>query len=230
MRKLLRNALVTGAAAATTVGLAGTPAYADTRVWDVEPEVFGVPDRNPATTIPFSAISTDSRLTNRGVTLSCAEVYAEGDAVDAADAGTVHPTSPPYPVGAKGHVDVLDTVAEIISTTWTTCIGTTFIFNVTQVGSWFLKAEYQSGTKVYGAITNVVANISGSPCTAQIAGTAKGSYDNATGILTVNETGSGNLTVQPGASCIGILQAGDHPTFTANFAVDPGNLTINNVT
>jgi hypothetical protein len=203
MRKLLRNALVTGAAAATTVGLAITPAHATHNKWDVNPEG------------PFSASSTDSQLTNRGATLRCVDVTADGDAFDAPD---VH--------------GVPDTVAEITSTVWTTCTGPFgIVFTVTQKGTWLLKADSQPGglgTTVNGRITNIVANISGPLCTAQITGTALGSYDN-NGTLTINETGSGNLTVQPGASCLGILQAGDHPTFKANFIVDPSNLTINNV-
>ncbi|SEG18146.1 hypothetical protein SAMN04489712_103523, partial [Thermomonospora echinospora] len=219
MRKLVRNALVAGAATTAAVGLAGTPSFADTATWNITPNGTA-----------FSATSTNSKLTNprNNASLTCTSVTANGTTVatDPNDAGSVHATSPWI-----GHIDIHDTVASITSSAWSGCKGPlNLTFNVTQVGIWVLQATQEDPTvsnhPVQGRISNVTATIAGTGCSATVSGFARGTYDNSAKTLTISEAGgaTGGLTVS-GASCLGILANGDKPSFNATFPVT-GNITV----
>ena len=186
MRKLVRNALVTGATAAAAVALAAAPASADAG-WIITPEG------------DFTAVSTDSKLTNGSATLQCAKVTAKGQ-VFSSD---------------SNHV------GNITSSTWENCTGPFGLtFGVQQVGVWTINANNpNSSGGIDGEIGNITANISGPLCTATVTGKAHGTYDNA-GTLTINEPAGGDLVVTS-ASCLGVLNPGDRPSFTATFAVTP---------
>ncbi|SEG95086.1 hypothetical protein SAMN04489712_1651, partial [Thermomonospora echinospora] len=214
MRKLVRNALVAGAATTAAVGLAATPSFADTATWNINPN-----------STAFSATSTNPTLTNprNQASLTCTSVTANGTtlASDPLDSGTVHATAPQV-----GHNDVPDTVAPVTSSAWWGCMAPLGLtFNVAQVGTWNLQATSENLTthEVKGQISNVTVNLSGA-CTATMVGTVRGTYDNNTKTLTANEPGGGNLLVTA-AACYGFLIVGDRPAFSATFAVT-GNITV----
>lgn len=194
MRKLLRNALVTGATAAAAVALAAAPASADAG-WTVDPEGS------------FEAVSTDSVLTNGPATLHCEEVIAWGDAFSS------DPNS-----------DEPNQVANITDSDWQDCAGPFGLqFQVTQNGEWTIhaiKVDKDDPAVVHGEIRDISASINGPLCTATVEGTVHGTYNNATGELTINEPEDGDLEVTS-ASCLNILAPGDKPGFTATFEVDP---------
>ncbi|WP_235017743.1 hypothetical protein [Thermomonospora echinospora] len=140
------------------------------------------------------------------------------------DAGFVHAISPEV-----GHIDVPDTVANVISSSWTGCRGPiNLTFGVTHAGTWTLQAisENSSTHVIKGRISGVHATIAGTGCSAMVSGSARGTYDNSAKTLTISEPGgtSGGLIVS-GASCLGILANGDKPSFNATFSVT-GNIAV----
>ncbi len=99
-------------------------------------------------------------------------------------------------------------LAQLSSVTFSGCTGPLSItFTVSPVGTWELNAASSSGGTTTGTISNVKANLSGTLCTATVAGTVDASYSNSTGTLTVSP--DGNLLTVTSASCLGVLKAGD---------------------
>jgi len=99
-------------------------------------------------------------------------------------------------------------IAQLSSVTFSGCTGPLSItFTVAPVGTWALNAVASSGGTTTGTISNVKANLSGTLCTATVAGTVDASYVNSTGTLTVSPDGS--LLTVTSASCLGVLKAGD---------------------
>lgn len=200
MRKLIRNALVAGAVAAATVGLTGTPALADHGNWDVEPE-------GPVTAASYNTV-LKNKVGNTTYVLTCDEALVD----DAEVFDDLH----------GGTLPELNYVADIFSTTWNDCVGPLNInFEVTHDDTWKLYALSEDNNHIVsGELRNVTAHISdGFLCDATIEGTVHGTYDN-NGTLTINEPLGGDLVVTS-ASCLGILNTGDRPSFEGDFEIDP---------
>lgn len=86
---------------------------------------------------------------------------------------------------------------------------------MTQVGTWPINAIWYSSGVTTGTITNVDVKISGSLCTAEVAGTVSFTYINSTGILAVSPDDS--LLKVKSASCLGVLNTDDVIDFTGSF-------------
>ena len=77
-----------------------------------------------------------------------------------------------------------------------------------------------------GSITGITASLSGSGCTATVAGTTAsttgkttGTYTNSTHVLKVS---GGNLHVwNVSAGCLGLINSGDASTFTGSYKITP---------
>jgi hypothetical protein len=204
MRKHLTKVLLSGGVAALAVGIGATTAMATTATtWTVK----------PGGAVTGSAGKTTLKDTKTGTVLTCAS---------SATKATLKKGS-----GLSGTA-----LGKITSVTFTKCTGPGgLVFTATTSASkthpWKLNATSFSGGVTHGSITGIKASISGSGCTATVAGTtasstgkATGTYTNSTHILKVS---GGNLHVwNVSAGCLGLINSGDASTFTGSYKITPG--------
>lgn len=120
---------------------------------------------------------------------------------------------------------------------WTKCQGPGGTLNVTNVGDWHLHRDGSATTgleTVPGHVDDVTAQVdSAIPgiCSFTVTGQAEGAFDETNQTLTVTETGfDGDLTiasVDPGAPCLGQIQAGNPANFQGVFNVTSPDGAIN---
>ena len=122
-------------------------------------------------------------------------------------------------------------IGKITSVTFTTCTGPgglsfTAKTSASKTHPWKLNgSSYRSGV-THGSITGVKASISGSGCTATVAGTSAskpgqvtGTYSNKTHVLTAS---GGNLHIYNVSSgCLGLIKSGDASAFTGHYTIKP---------
>ena len=151
----------------------------------------------------YAAISTDSRLINGSGMLQCAMVIASGHVASSTDSQ----------------------VGTVTDNAWSNCSATFgFVFSVQPAGTWTIHAlGINSSGWVDVEIRSVNATISSPLCYATVTGSVRGTYDNA-GTLRLYEPPGGNLVISS-ASCLGRLNPGDRPGYSATFTVSP-DLTI----
>ena len=168
-----------------------------------------------AYTATTSAISFD---TNYGVPMTCSSGTAAGNILR----GTTF--TPP----------AATTVATITGTTWSGCIAPTLFdtqLNVTQVGTWNLKATSAPVNGVVsGTITNVnaqVRSVINDRCEFDVAGSVAGSFNTNTQTLSINFS-SNPLEISNVVGCFGEVLDGDLADFDADYAVSTtgGNVTF----
>jgi hypothetical protein len=98
-------------------------------------------------------------------------------------------------------------------------------FDVTHVGDWALNGvTYDPATGVTtGTLTGIQANLSGFACSASVTGSVDGTYNNATGVLTVLPNPTLTIaSVDPNDNCFGLINTGDSATFDGAYTVAPG--------
>lgn len=206
--KVVKGGLVTATAVAAAIGFASSPATA-AGGWTVS----GSTGSGGA----FSAAATKPVLKdiNTGTTLTCATSAATGTAVN----GT-------YSSGTN--------IAAINSVTFASCTGPAGIsFTVASQGlPWHLNAVSYSGGVTTGTLTGVKAKLSGL-CNATFAdpsGVANGAtlsaqYNNATHTLSILPT-SALKAYSVSGICLGLINANDLASFSANYVVTPSTIKI----
>jgi len=113
------------------------------------------------------------------------------------------------------------------------CTGTPINPVVTQTGTWHFRADSgatsaATDTAVVGRLTEVAFRVA-SPipavCTFTVTGEATATYDETTGYLKVNETGStGNLEVAAVTGCGGTVSVGTPINLSATYQIGIGGI------
>jgi hypothetical protein len=203
MRKRLTVVLLSSGVAALAIGVGTATAMATTaKTWTVK----------PGGAVSGSAGKTTLKDTNTGTVLTC---------TSSATKATLKKGS-----GLSGTA-----IGNITSVTFTNCTGPAGLkFKATTSASkahpWHLNAASFSGGVTHGSITGITASISGSGCTATVAGTKSttpgtttGTYTNSTHVLKVS---GGNLHVwNVSSGCLGLINSGDPTTFVAKYTISP---------
>lgn len=168
-----------------------------------------------AYTATTSAISFD---TNYGVPMTCSSGTAQGN----------------IQRGATFTPPAATTVATITGTTWSGCIAPTLLntqLNVTQVGTWNLKA---TGAPVNGVVSGRIDNVNAqvrsvvdNRCEFDVSGSVAGSFDSNTQKLSINFS-TYPLEITNVVGCYGEVLDGDLADFDADYAVSTtgGNVTF----
>ncbi len=198
---IIRRILAAAATVALVVGLSAVPARALDGNWDV------VPDG------PVSLFSDNLQIANNGATIIVQQPFIDGDLFDDQPTGGV-------PDPGLDHVGYLN---------YLTCQGAQgplgLVLNVLMPGAWKVYADSQSGDIVDIRITDFGLRFTGPGCGWSVSGTAHGTYDNSTGVLTIDEAeDSGNLVIS-NATCFP-FQNGQSPGMSGTFQIDPST-TIN---
>jgi hypothetical protein len=203
MRKHLTAVILGSGVAALAIGLGAATAGATTATtWTVK----------PGGAVKGAASTTTLKDTKTGTVLTCKS---------SATKATLKKGS-----GLSG-----TGLGKITSVTFTSCKGPgglafTAKTSASSAHPWSLNASsYKSGV-TKGSITGITASISGSGCTATVAGTkasskgtTTGTYTNSTHTLKVS---GGNLHVwNVSAGCLGLIKSGDPSTFTGSYKITP---------
>ena len=194
MRNRVTVMLAAGAAMIASAVFVG-PAAAVPATWTIDPGG------------PFTGAAGTTLLTveESGVELSCVSAGATGEAK----------------VGA-GHSNPLATISD---TDFNDCTGPFgLVFEVAHGGVWTLNgASHDAGTGVTtGSIDDIVADITGPGCIAQVTGSVDVTYTNSTAELRVLP----NFTlliasVDPTENCFGLINTGEHASFDGLFEISP---------
>lgn len=204
MRKLIAKMLFAGAAAAAAIGLSSTSALAAT---------FTVTGGGTFTGTAGTTTLTVHHGTNN-VTLRCTSARASGSAAN----GT----------GLSG-----TGIGTISAASFTSCtLGGILSFTVSAVTPWAINAASFASGVTSGTVSNIRANISGTGCTASVAGTTsttpgtvRATYTNSTHVLAVL-SGGGTLHVWNVSGCLGLIATGDSADFVGSYALSPATLQI----
>jgi hypothetical protein len=212
MKKLAIRALFTGTAAGAALMLGATAALAATLT-------VTVTHANASGLVTSTSGTTILKDTRNNDTLTCTSSTGTGVVKNQVTRGT-----PPVKVGT------------ITKTTFTNCTGPLGIkFAVKQNGTWNIVAtKATSGGVTAGGVTNVSASLSGSVCTATVAGSVQGTVTNPSGtkkpLLKFSPTAPNPnkfvLKIKT-ASCLGVLRAGDIVQYTGSYTItNPTHLTV----
>ena len=189
----------TGAAAALTVTLGIAPSFATTTraTWTI----------TPGGKVTGTAGTTTLKDTKTGTVLTC----------------TSSSTSATLKSGS-GQTSPIGSITAISFTGCTGPLGLTFTVTINKLPYPLTASKYKSPTTT-GKITGIFATLSGSGCTADVAGTSAttggtvtGKYSNTTGKLS---TSGGTLHIWNVSGCFGLIASGDPSTFTAAYAISP---------
>lgn len=194
MRNRVTVMLAAGAAVIASAVFVG-PASAAPATWTIDP---GGPFTGTAGT-------TVLEVQESGVQLSCESAGATGEAK----------------VGS-GHSNPLATLSD---TDFNNCSGPFGLtFEVNHGGVWTLNGDsYNASTGVTtGSIDNIVADITGPGCVAQVTGSVDATYTNGAAELRVLP----NFTlliasVDETENCFGLINPGEHASFDGLFEVSP---------
>ncbi|WP_299534724.1 hypothetical protein [uncultured Streptomyces sp.] len=80
---------------------------------------------------------------------------------------------------------------------------------------WKVNATSISGSIVTANVSGIAVKITGTGCTATIAGTAHGTYNNSTKLFQF--TGSGTDLKVTSANCLGLINTGDVAQYVASY-------------
>lgn len=194
MRNRVTVMLAAGAAMIASAVFVG-PASAAPATWTIDP---GGPFTGTAGT-------TVLEVQESGVQLSCESAGATGEAK----------------VGS-GHSNPLATISD---TEFNNCTGPFgLVFEVTHGGVWTLNGDTYDATTgtTTGTISNIVADISGPGCIAQVTGQVDATYTNSTAELRVLPNFTLLITsVDPNENCFGLINPGEHASFDGVYEVSP---------
>lgn len=206
MRKHLTAVLLSGTAAAAAIMLSASAASAATTL-TVKVSGGGT----------ISASSSNTVLTDRGVSLKCTKSTGKASVANGTKTGT-------SPV----------TVGSITSLSFSGCSGPLGPVTVT-VHSLPYKLKVDSKTasgKTDGIISGVNTSISSAACSLTVTGSAPGFYNNSNHTLNMTPSlptpplNSAKLTISNVSGCAGIIMNGDHPSFTATYTTSPATLKL----
>ncbi|MFI9780089.1 MULTISPECIES: hypothetical protein [unclassified Streptomyces] len=190
MRRIARNTALAVAAAGAALGLSVTQASAGALA------TFTVSGGTS-----YTAHAVNPTLSVPATTLTCDSSDASGtlkngSGLDGAGIGTVGDIS------------------------FTNCNVGGIGFDVTPGAlPWSINLDSMNGTdEADGTISGIKASISGIGCSASFSGSVTGHYTNSTHTLHV--TGGGTLAADPGASCLGLINAGDPADFVGDYVLD----------
>ena len=118
------------------------------------------------------------------------------------------------------------TVGTVAAATFNACsvLGLAFTAKLNKAAT-LTAIGTTTGGVTQGSLNGISATITGTSgfgCTAVVTGTLPGSYNNATGHLTIDPGKAADLTVKTATSCAGAINAGDAAYFNAVYAVTPG--------
>ncbi|WP_392674098.1 hypothetical protein [Streptomyces sp. LN785] len=191
MNTLARRAAVVTAALGAAIGMTVSSASAGTTAtWTVTPSGDYTAHADfPTLDVPLASLECDS-----------SDVTA----------GTLQATSPDG-VG----------IGDITNITFTNCSVAGIGFSVTMKATpWKINAvQPNAGNSdwVDGTVSSISAHISGIGCSADFTGKVYGRYQNDTGELVID--GSGTDLVASNASCLGLISNGNVASFNASYAV-----------
>jgi hypothetical protein len=200
MHKRLTAAIL-GGGAALALGLSATSALATAKAtWTI----------TPGGSVTGTAGKTTLKDTKTGTTLSCASSHTA--ATLKKGSGQTNP------------------IGKITSVTFTNCTGPGgLVFTATTSASPtnpypLTGTSFVSGV-THGKITNILASLSGTGCSATVAGTTatspatvNGTYSNTTHIL---KTSGGNLHIWNVSGCFGLIATGDPSSFAGSYTISP---------
>ncbi|MEU6441738.1 hypothetical protein [Streptomyces sp. NPDC047046] len=191
MRRFTRNAAVTAAALASAIGLSVASASATaSATYTVTPGGA------------FTANAANPKLTSGAATLNCTSSQAKGTLKSGSGLA-----------GAK--------LGSITSLTFTGCTVSGIPFTVAAAAStstpFYINATGTTANHIDGNVSNISAKVTGTGCNVTFAGTTNGWYENTT--KTLHITGGGSLAAGAGASCLGLITAGAHADFLANYVL-----------
>jgi hypothetical protein len=206
MRKLIGSGVVATAAVALTASLGVASSGASTAsTWTVK----------PGGSITGKASKPALKDTATGTVVTCQTMTTAGT--------------------AKSGSGLTNPLGKVTSVTFTNCTGPGSIALTVQASAskahpWKLDALTYSNGVTHGKLTGITGSLSGSGCTATVAGTTSttpgtvnGTYTNSTHIL---KASGGNLHIwNVSSGCLGLAHNGDPATLKGNVTITPG-LTI----
>lgn len=191
MNTLARRAAIVVTAASAALGMAVTSASAGTTsTWSATPNgAYTAHAAYPTLDVPFANLECDSSDVSSGTVNASSSTGA-----NMATIGNISFTN--CTVGG------LDFDVTMTATPWT--------INVTGVNS-------SNANRVNGNVTGISAHIEGFACSADFTGKVYGYYDNSTGDLVID--GSGTELVASNADCLGLVNDDDVASFNASYHV-----------
>jgi hypothetical protein len=202
MHKHLTAMLLSSGIAALAIGAGTATAVATTATtWSI----------SPGGAVTGSAGKTTLKDKNTGTVLTCASSATKAT--------------------LKKGSGLTNPLGKITSVTFSNCSGPgglsfTATTSASKTHPWKLNGSTYSSGVTHGSITGVKASISGSGCTATVAGkTAStpgkviGVYSNSTHVLTAK---GGNLHIwNVSSGCLGLIKSGDASTFVGHYKIKP---------
>ncbi|WP_353942326.1 hypothetical protein ABII15_12190 [Streptomyces sp. HUAS MG91] len=190
MRRFTRNTAIAAASLGAALGLSVSSASATSLA------TFTVTGGGA-----YTATATNPTLSVPAATLQCATSTANGNV--------------PNGTGLSG-----TPIGTITGISFGGCTVAGIPFTVTASAlPWNINVTSMTGTnQANGTITGISATITGTGCNAKFAGSVTGNYTNNNHTLHV--TGGGTLAAQAGASCLGLIKAGDKANFIGNYVLN----------
>jgi hypothetical protein len=203
MRKLIGSGLLATAAVALTVSLGAASSGASTvTTWTVK----------PGGSITGKASKPALKDTATGTVVTCQAMTTAGT--------------------AKSGSGLTNPLGKVTSVTFTNCVGPdnialTVIASASTAHPWKLDGLSYSHGVTHGKLTGIMGSLSGSGCSATVAGTTAttpgmvtGTYTNSTHVL---KAGGGNLHIwNVSSGCLNLAKNGDPTTLTGNVKITPG--------
>jgi hypothetical protein len=202
MRRSIGRILLPAAAAALAIGFGASSALATTQTLTVKVTKGGT----------YTATSTKTTLSDNGVNVTCTGSSASGK------------------IATKTYTDKAAPVKVGTSSTlgFTGCTGPLGKVTVV-VNDLPYKVTVDSTTnskgQTDGIITGVNTSVTMTGCSFTVTGTAPGYYTNSTHKLSLTPTlpqtplETAQLTVSNVSGCAGLVNNGDHPTYTSTYKV-----------
>lgn len=206
LMKRASNVLFTVAAAGAVVGLAAAPAMAAT--------TLTVKVTNGGT---YTATASSTKLSDNSVSVTCKSTTTTKASTATGTVATAsHTGTSPVTVGTAKTLNFKNCTGPLGAVT-TSLSGFPYSIKV--------DSKTNSTGVTDGIITGVKAKVSMTGCSFTVSGSAAGSYSNSTHNLTMNPKppitplNKAQLTVANVSGCAGLVNNGDHPTFTGTYAV-----------
>jgi hypothetical protein len=202
MRRSIGRILVPAAAAAMAVAFAASSAMATTATLNVKVTNGG----------SYTASSSSTVLTDNGVSVTCTGSTAGGSI----PTKTYTAKTSPVKVGTSS------------SLSFTGCTGPLGAVTVTVNAlpySVKVDSKTNSSGQTDGMVTGVNTSVNMTGCSFSVTGSAPGFYTNSSHKLSLTPTlpitplNKAQLTVANVVGCAGLVNNGDHPTYTSTYTV-----------
>jgi hypothetical protein len=202
IRKRAGSALFVGAAVATVIGLGATTALATSATLTVKVTGGG----------SYTATSSKTVLTDHGVSVTCTGSKASGS----------------IPTKTYTNATTPVTVGTSAKLSFSGCTGPLGAVTVKVNGlPYHVTADSKTNSKgqTDGLITGANTSVSMTGCSFKVTGSAPGFYTNGGHTLSLTPKlpnkplNSGQLTVSNVNGCAGLVNNGDHPSYTSTYKV-----------